>query len=90
MTTQILLRLPPELVLRFRQAVPARQRSSFIRTLLEAHLPDTDEALHQAAMRVESHDKQHGEELRALSVLDRDGLDVSETFDTSKLQALCR
>ncbi len=57
MTEQLLVRLPEELVRRFRRAVPARRRSGFIAALLEEALPpdDTsdDDPLYRAALAVE-------------------------------------
>ncbi|HRH91888.1 MAG TPA: hypothetical protein PLW01_08230 [Agitococcus sp.] len=44
---QLLIHLPDELVSRFRNAIPARQRSDFIRELLERSLPNNDDALYR-------------------------------------------
>jgi hypothetical protein len=56
-TEQLLLRLPEDLVRKFRQTVPERQRSAFVRTLLEQALaadPDEDsDPLYLAALAVE-------------------------------------
>jgi hypothetical protein len=55
-TEQLLLRLPDDLVRRFRRAVPGRERSRFVQQLLEQALPrdDSDEdPLYQAAVEVE-------------------------------------
>ena len=57
MTEQLLVRLPEELVKRFRRAVARRQRSKFVERLLEQALPpdevsDTD-PLYLAALAVE-------------------------------------
>lgn len=38
-TEQLLLRLPDDLVRRFKPIVPARERSAFVRQLLEQALP---------------------------------------------------
>src|SRR5208283_2009419 len=56
-TEQLLLRLPRDLVRRFRQVVPERKRSEFVRTLLERALgedagDDTD-PLYLVALAVE-------------------------------------
>ena len=55
-TRQVLLRLPDDLARRFKQAVPARERSAFVQHLLEQALPvqggDTD-PLYLAALAVE-------------------------------------
>lgn len=55
-TEQLLLRLPDDLVRRFKQTVPSRQRSAFVQHLLEQALPRTDgedDPLYQAALAVE-------------------------------------
>ncbi len=55
-TEQLLLRLPDDLVRRFKQRVPVRERSAFVRQLLEHALPpdDSDEdPLYLAAVAVE-------------------------------------
>lgn len=90
MTTQVLIHLPTELALRFRQAVPARNRSSFVRKLLEQYLPDTDDALYQSAVQAQAFDDANPEENAVFSVAMADGLDPSETFDNAKLNALCQ
>lgn len=57
MTIQLLVRLPDDLVRRFKRAVAARQRSKFIERLLEEALPDVEnreeDPLYQAALAVE-------------------------------------
>lgn len=55
MTHRLLIRLPDELARRLRRAVPARQRSAFVRKLLEQALPPEDDAdpLYQVALAVE-------------------------------------
>jgi hypothetical protein len=55
-TEQLLLRLPDDLVRRFKQSVPARERSAFVRQLLEHALPPADgdnDPLYLAALAVE-------------------------------------
>jgi metal-responsive CopG/Arc/MetJ family transcriptional regulator len=55
-TEQLLLRLPEDLVSRFKRAVPARERSAFVRQLLEQALPadrDDMDPLYLAAVAVE-------------------------------------
>ncbi len=55
-TTQLLIRLPDELVRRFRRKVSVRQRSKFVQRLLEEALPleeGDDDPLYQAALAVE-------------------------------------
>jgi hypothetical protein len=64
-TEQLLLRLPEDLVRRFKQVVPARERSAFVGQLLELALPfagaGTD-PLYFAALAVEQ-DPILGEEM---------------------------
>jgi len=56
-TIQLLVRLPDDLVRRFKRSVAARQRSKFIERLLEEALPDVEnreeDPLYQAALAVE-------------------------------------
>ena len=55
-TEQVLLRLPDDLVRRFKQSVPTRERSAFVRHLLEAALPPEGgdhDPLYLAALAVE-------------------------------------
>jgi hypothetical protein len=55
-TEQLLLRLPDDLVRRFKHNVPARERSAFVRQLLEQALPSADsdnDPLYLAALAVE-------------------------------------
>ena len=57
MSTQLLVRLPDDLVRRFKRSVAPRQRSRFIENLLEQALPaagaDDNDPLYQAALAVE-------------------------------------
>jgi hypothetical protein len=55
-TEQLLLRLPDDLVRRFKRSVPSRRRSAFVQQLLEQALPPVqgdDDPLYQAALAVE-------------------------------------
>jgi len=55
-TEQLLLRLPEDLVRRFRSVVPSRERSLFVQHLLEQALPpgdSDDDPLYRAALDVE-------------------------------------
>ena len=56
-TQQLLVRLPEELVRRFKRAVAPRQRSKYIERLLEHALPldevSDNDPLYQAALAVE-------------------------------------
>jgi hypothetical protein len=90
MTTQLLVHLPTELAARFRLAVPARSRSSYVSKLLEQHLPNSDDALYQAAVQAQAFDDAHPEDTATFDVALQDGLDASETFDMAKLKALCQ
>ena len=57
MTIQLLVRLPDDLVRRFKRSVAPRQRSKFVERLLEEALPaiedSDDDPLYQAALAVE-------------------------------------
>jgi len=90
MTTQIFICIPTELARRFRNAVPARQRSAFVRNLLEQNLPNTDEYMYELALKAEVFDRANAEESNELESTLMDGVDKSETFDTDKLFALCQ
>lgn len=55
-TEQFLLRLPDDLVRRFKHTIPSRRRSAFVQQLLEQALPPEqgdDDPLYQAALAVE-------------------------------------
>jgi hypothetical protein len=56
-TIQLLIRLPDELVKRFKRNVPTRQRSKFVARILDQALPPSDDGdddpLYQAALAVE-------------------------------------
>ena len=90
MTTQVLIHLPTEVARRFRDAVPARQRSGFVRKLLEQNLPNTDEHMYKLALKAQAFDNVHPEEYGEFESTLMDGLDPNETFDTAKLRALCQ
>jgi DNA-directed RNA polymerase beta' subunit len=90
MTTQIFIRFPTELARRFRNAVPARQRSAFVFNLLEQNLPNADEYMYELALKAEAFDRANAEEPNELESTLMDGVDRSETFDTDKLFALCQ
>jgi hypothetical protein len=54
-TEQLLLRLPGDLVRRFKRSVPCRRRSAFVQQLLEQALPlmqGDDDPLYQATLAV--------------------------------------
>jgi hypothetical protein len=90
MSTQILIHLPAEVARRFRNAIPARQRSEFVRKLLEENLPNVDEHMHELALQAEAFDSANAEEVSELDATLMDGLDPNETFDSAKLSALCQ
>jgi hypothetical protein len=50
---QLLLHIPDAIAERFKQAVPARQRSAFVAGLLEQALPEEDDPLYRIALEVE-------------------------------------
>jgi len=60
---QLLLHIPDALAQRFKQTVPARQRSEFVAKLLEKALPVEDDPLYLAALDVEQ-DVALGAEMR--------------------------
>ena len=90
MTTQVLFRPPTEVARRFRNAIPARQRSEFVRKLLEENLPNVDEQMYELALQAEAFDRANPEEVSELDATLMDGLDPNETFDNAKLLALCQ
>jgi hypothetical protein len=60
---QLLLQIPNELAERFKQAVPARQRSRYVAKLLEQALPAEESPLYLAALEAER-DLELGAEMR--------------------------
>ena len=90
MTTQVLIRLPTEVARRFQNAIPARQRSEFVRKLLEENLPNVDEHMYELALQAEAFDRANPQEVSELDATLMDGLDPNETFDNAKLLALCQ
>jgi hypothetical protein len=90
MTTQVLIHLPTDVARRFRNAIPARQRSEFVRKLLEENLPNVDEQMYELALKAEAFDRANPEEVSELDATLMDGLDPNETFDNAKLIALCQ
>ena len=90
MTTQIFIRLPADLAGRFRSVIPARQRSEFVRKLLEENLPNVDEQMYELAVKAETFARVNPEEVSELDATLMDGLDFNESFDKAKLLALCQ
>lgn len=87
---QLLVHLPDDLVARFRKSIPSRQRSDFIRELLERSLPNHDDELYRLALQAQAHDDKNSDEFSDFSHTTLDGLDANETFDHAKLNALCQ
>jgi hypothetical protein len=80
-TEQLLLRLPEELVRRFRSAVPRRERSSFVQHLLEQALPRVngeDDPLYRAALEVDRNAQLNAEMAEWESAIADDGLCEAE------------
>ena len=90
MSTQLLIHLPTEVARRFREAIPARQRSGFICKLLEENLPNTDQQMYELGLKAEAFDRTYPEDLTYLDSTLMDGLDPNESFDAAKLAALCQ
>jgi hypothetical protein len=90
MATQVLVHLPTEVARRFRNAIPARQRSAFVCKLLEENLPNVDEHMYELALQAEAFDRANPEEVSELDSTLMDGLDPNEAFDNAKLVALCQ
>ena len=58
MTSQLLVRLPDDLLRRLRRQVPARQRSMFIQGVIERALPpEHTDPLYEAALAVEADER---------------------------------
>jgi hypothetical protein len=78
-TEQLLLRLPEDLVRKFRRTVPERQRSAFVRALLEQALsvePDDDaDPLYLAALAVAQNERLTAEMTEWEDATVGDGLD---------------
>ena len=80
-TEQLLLRLPEDVVRRFRRAVPSRERSLFVRQLLEQALPEVngdDDPLYQPAPDVEQCAQLNTEMAEWESATLEDGLSKAE------------
>ena len=78
MTTQLLVRLPDDLVRRFKRSVAARQRSKFIERLLQEALPGVenseDDPLYRAALAVEQDEELAAEMAEWEEATDADGI----------------
>jgi hypothetical protein len=74
-TQQLLLRLPDDLVRRFKRSVPTRERSAYVRQLLEQALPSEEEdPLYLAALAVEQDTVLNAEMAEWESAMIGDGL----------------
>jgi metal-responsive CopG/Arc/MetJ family transcriptional regulator len=82
-TEQLLVRLPDDLLRRFKQIVPARARSAFVRALLEKALPsedDDNDPLYLAALAAEQDTVLSGEMAEWDDAMIGDGLDDLPPF----------
>ena len=82
-TEQLLVRLPDELLRRFKRSVPARARSAFVRDLLEKALPSEDDdsdPLYLAALAAEQDTRLSGEMTAWEEATVGDGLDDLPPF----------
>ncbi len=75
---QLLLHLPERLAERFKQAVPAKQRSEFIADLLEQALPEENAPLYRIALEVEQDAALNAEMLEWREALVGDGIPGTE------------
>ncbi len=78
-SSKILLSLPPDLSCRFKALIPARQRSDFIRHLLEDELKKREQQLYECALAVEQ-DEQLNNDLKNWDVTLNDGLENDESW----------
>jgi metal-responsive CopG/Arc/MetJ family transcriptional regulator len=88
MTEQLLVRLPEELVRRFKRAVAPRQRSKFIERLLEQALPPDEvsdsDLLYRAALAVERDEALAAEMAEWETATIDDGLPSESSRDRSR------
>lgn len=80
-TEQLLLRLPEDLLRRFRRAVPSGERTMFVQQLLEQALPaadSDDDPLYRAALEVERDTQLNAEMAEWESATLGNGLDKAE------------
>ena len=78
MPTSMLIRLPDDVVSRFRSLVPARQRNKFLADLVAKAVADQESDLEKIAAAVtleESNDRELQQELADWQQTDADGLD---------------
>ena len=82
-TEQLLVRLPDDLLRRFKRTVPTRERSAFVRQLLEKALPaedDDNDPLYLAALAAEQDTRLSGEMAEWEEAMVGDGLDDVPRF----------
>lgn len=75
---------------KFSSSGPQWTRSGEVRRLQEENLPNMDEQIYEQAVKAEAFDCANPEGLSELDATLMDGLDSNETFDGSKLIALCQ
>ena len=78
MPTSMLIRLPDDVVSRFRSLVPARQRNKFLADLVAKAIADQESDLEKIAAAVtleESNDRELQQELADWQQTNADGLD---------------
>ena len=78
MPTSILIRLPDDVVSRFRSLIPARQRNKFLADLVAKAVADQESDLEKIAAAVtleESNDRELQQELADWQQTNADGLD---------------
>ena len=82
-TEQLLIRLPDDLLRRFKRAVPTRARSAFVRHLLETALPperDDNDPLYLAALALEQDTRLSAEMAEWEDATISDGMDDLPPF----------
>lgn len=80
---QLLVRLPDDLLRRFKRAVPSRERSAYVRQLLKRALPpedDDNDPLYLAALAVEQDKRLSAEMAEWEETTIGDGLDDLPPF----------
>ena len=73
-SSSLLLRLPPELLTRFKSLVPVRQRTGVISSLVELEVQRRERELEKVARQVEADDVL-GEEMNEWETTVADGID---------------
>ncbi len=78
-TAKLLISLPHDLALRLKSAIPDRQRSKIIKTLIEAEITRREALLYQAALAVEK-DQKLSDDMQAWDATIADGVDDDESW----------